>query len=88
MLLHLAQDAVEVDGMAGIHDDQRSDAERPEGRQPDEVGDQMIAAPVSIQMPGVALASQEALGRDFCRTDTMDLDDPSGQSRDPAGRCT
>jgi hypothetical protein len=72
---HLAQNAVEIDRILCIHVDQRSKTERSEGSQSLEVGDQFIAALVSIQMPVMAFASREALGRDRGRTEAVDFDD-------------
>jgi hypothetical protein len=79
VVLKLAQGVVEIACMTGVDLDERSEAERPVGGQLCEGGDQLIVAFVSIQMPVMALACQEALGRDRRRTDTVSFDDLSRQ---------
>lgn len=77
MSLQLAKDVVDVDRILCIHVDQRVETQRSEGSQSLEIRNQFIAAPVSIQMTIMAFARRESLGRDFGRTNAVDLDDLS-----------
>ena len=63
MFLKLTKDTFEIDRTTCLDVDQRSETERPVGSQLREGGDQLIPALISIQMPVMAFARREALGR-------------------------
>jgi hypothetical protein len=82
-----AEKTVKVDVAFCVGQYDRSQTERPEGGQPFEACGQIIVALRAIQVSIVPGSPKKPLGSDLRRTDAVNFDKPSGQGRQPIGRC-